>query len=47
MGRSLADRYGINVSVESPKWSFPFDTEDVAIADPQSAPNTTTFTIGS
>jgi hypothetical protein len=35
MGRSLADRYGINVSVESPKWSFPFDTEDVAIADPQ------------
>ena len=34
MGRSLADRYGINVSVESPKWAFPLDTEDVAIADP-------------
>ena len=36
MGRSLSDRYGINVSVESPKWAFPsFDTEDVAVADPK------------
>jgi hypothetical protein len=34
LGRSLYDRYGINISVESPKWSFPFDTEDVAVADP-------------
>lgn len=32
---TLADRYGIRVSVESPQWAFPADTEDVAIADPQ------------
>jgi hypothetical protein len=32
---TLHDRYGIRVSVESPKWAFPVDTEDVAIADPQ------------
>ena len=32
---TLADRYGISVSVESPQWAFPNDTEDVAIADPQ------------
>lgn len=35
IGATLADRYGINISVESPQWSFPGDTEDVAIADPQ------------
>jgi hypothetical protein len=35
LGATLADRYGINVSVESPQWAFPGDTEDVAIADPQ------------
>ena len=35
MGHSLSDRYGINLSVESPKWSFPLDTEDVAVADPE------------
>jgi hypothetical protein len=35
MGRSLSDRYGINISVESPKWAFPLDTEDVAAADPE------------
>jgi hypothetical protein len=23
IGRTLADRYGINVSVEAPKWAFP------------------------
>jgi hypothetical protein len=34
IGRTLADRYGINVSVEAPKWAFPGDTEDVAVADP-------------
>ena len=34
IGRTLADRYGIRVSVESPKWAFPGDTEDVAVADP-------------
>lgn len=33
IGRTLSDRYGINVSVEAPKWAFPGDTEDVAIAD--------------
>jgi len=34
IGRTLADRYGIKVSVEAPKWAFPGDTEDVAVADP-------------
>lgn len=34
IGRTLADRYGINVSVEAPKWAFLGDTEDVAVADP-------------
>lgn len=34
IGRTLARRYGIKVSVESPKWVFPGDTEDVAVADP-------------
>ena len=34
IGRTLTDRYGINVSVEAPKWAFPADTEDVAVADP-------------
>jgi hypothetical protein len=34
IGRTLSDRYGINVSVEAPKWAFPDDTEDVAVADP-------------
>jgi len=34
IGRTLADRYGINVSVEAPKWAFPGDSEDVAVADP-------------
>ena len=33
IGRTLADRYGISVSVEAPKWAFPSDTEDVAVAD--------------
>ena len=33
IGRTLADRYGINASVEAPKWAFPGDTEDVAVAD--------------
>ena len=32
---TLADHYGISVSVESPQWSFPSDAEDVALADPQ------------
>ena len=32
---TLADRYGISVSVEAPKWAFPSDTEDVAVADPE------------
>jgi hypothetical protein len=35
IGRTLADRYGISVSVEAPKWAFPLDTEDVAVADPE------------
>ena len=35
IGRTLADRYGISVSVEAPKWAFPGDTEDVAVADPE------------
>jgi hypothetical protein len=35
IGATLADRYGINISVESPQWAFPGDNEDVAIADPQ------------
>lgn len=35
LAQTLADRYGISVSVEAPKWDFPRDTEDVAIADPQ------------
>jgi hypothetical protein len=34
ISRTLADRSGINVSVEAPKWAFPGDTEDVAVADP-------------
>ena len=32
---TLADRYGISVSVESPQWTFPSDAEDVALANPQ------------
>lgn len=35
IGNTLADRYGIAVSVEDPKWAFPADTEDVADADPE------------
>ena len=35
IGRTLADRYGISVSVEAPNWAFPDDTEDVAVADPE------------
>ena len=35
IGATLTDRYGIKISVESPQWAFPGDTEDVAIADPQ------------
>jgi hypothetical protein len=34
IGRSLADRYGITLSIEAPRWAFPGDTEDVATADP-------------
>lgn len=34
IGLALARRYGIKVSVEAPKWAFPGDTEDVAVADP-------------
>ncbi|HSY31744.1 MAG TPA: hypothetical protein VLA42_07130 [Verrucomicrobiae bacterium] len=34
VGGMLADRYGIKVSVEAPKWAFSGDTEDVAVADP-------------
>src|ERR1700693_3657193 len=34
IARTLADRYGITVSVEAPRWAFPGDTEDVAVADP-------------
>jgi len=33
MGRALA-MYGVSVSVESPRWAFPLDTESVADADP-------------
>lgn len=33
IARTLAD-YGISVSIEAPKWAFPSDTEDVAVADP-------------
>ena len=33
--RTLADHYGIGVSAEDPKWAFPIDTEDVAVADPE------------
>jgi hypothetical protein len=32
---TLAERYGVSVSIESPQWAFPNDMEDVAIADPQ------------
>lgn len=35
IGRTLADRFGIPVSVEDPKWAFPVDTENVAVADPK------------
>jgi hypothetical protein len=35
IGQTLSDRYGMNLSVESPEWSFPKDAEDVALADPQ------------
>ena len=35
VGVTIADRYGIKVSVEAPKWDFPSDTEDVAVADPE------------
>jgi hypothetical protein len=35
VGATLADHYGIGVSVESPQWAFPADAEDVTIADPQ------------
>ena len=34
IGHTLARRYGVKVSVEAPKWAFPGDTEDVAVADP-------------
>jgi hypothetical protein len=34
IGGTLADRVGIRVSVEDPKWAFPIDSEDVAVADP-------------
>src|SRR5262249_18242354 len=34
IGRTLAGRYGIKVSIEAPHWDFPADTEDVAVADP-------------
>ena len=34
IARTLADRYGISVSIEAPKWALPSDTEDVAVADP-------------
>jgi len=34
ISRTLADHYGISVSIEAPKWAFPIDTEDVAVADP-------------
>jgi len=32
---TLADRYGVSVSVESPRWAFPSDAQDVALADPE------------
>jgi hypothetical protein len=32
---TLADRYGVRVSVESPRWAYPLDTEHVADADPE------------
>src|SRR5215472_4956488 len=35
IGRTLSDKYGISVSVEAPMWAFPYDTEDVAVADPE------------
>lgn len=35
IAQTLADKYGISVSVEAPKWDFHSDTEDVATADPQ------------
>jgi hypothetical protein len=35
IGKALADHFGIRVSVESPQWAFPDDTEDVAVADPE------------
>jgi hypothetical protein len=35
LSATLADRYGISVSVESPQWAFPGEAEDVAVADPQ------------
>ena len=31
---TLADRYGVRVSTESPRWAYPLDTEHVADADP-------------
>jgi hypothetical protein len=35
LSATLADRYGVSVSVEGPQWAFPGDAEDVAVADPQ------------
>jgi len=35
IGQTLADKYGISVSVEAPNWDFPGDTEDVAASDPE------------
>jgi hypothetical protein len=35
IGETLSDTYGVNVSVESPKWDFPNEAEDVTLADPQ------------
>lgn len=35
LSATLADRYGISVSIERPQWAFPTDAEDVAVADPQ------------
>jgi hypothetical protein len=35
LSKTLADLYGVSVSVESPEWSFPCDAEDVALSDPQ------------
>jgi hypothetical protein len=34
IGRTLADRLGIRLSVEAPKWAFSNDSEDVAVAHP-------------